>query len=175
MVHAVCGTYEYGRMRSHTFLQLMQQRPLNWKVTATLYLKSCRLLCWPPMEDITTLRRQLQLLYPLEIKCKDQYDEGGLSEEQPTDDKLPKSRRKTVLQRAETESRDRVRTWLVELNNSWLIRYHCSPLYITVINGGSVRNWEIILTEFDHPVRSDEKWSSWTWTVLLNSEFNFTW
>ena len=66
----------------------------------------------------TTLRCPLQLLYPLEIKCKDQYEQGRESAEQLTKDQVMDSPTVRVQRRAAAEARDRVNACLIELQDS---------------------------------------------------------
>jgi len=64
----------------------------------------------------TTLRRPVQLFYPLEIKCKEQYEQRRESANQSNENevmKLPTGRR-----RAATEARERLKACLYELEDS---------------------------------------------------------
>ena len=69
-------------------------------------------------DETTTLRRPLQLLYPLDIKCKEQYEREGKSVEQSTENQVMESPIVRVQRRATVEARDRVNACVIELEDS---------------------------------------------------------
>ena len=66
----------------------------------------------------TTLRRPLQLLYPLEIKCMDHCDQGRVSDEQQAECQVLESPTVYPRRRAAAEARDRVNSCLIGLEDS---------------------------------------------------------
>ena len=65
----------------------------------------------------TTLRRPLQLLYPLELKCQDNYEQRAESIEQNTRTENQVARSPKPRRRAAAEARDMVSAYLVELED----------------------------------------------------------
>ena len=66
----------------------------------------------------TTLRRPLQLLYPLEIKCKGQHGQGQETAKRQLEGQVMESPNVRVPRRAAAEARDWMNACLIELEET---------------------------------------------------------